>query len=273
MILYDQAGAANHLTQLWAPPADLRHAVEYLWLLDRSPPTHSTWRIVPDPAPHLIVAWTPERIRSFIVGPRTRFVDGRHGRRTRTFGVRLRPGVLARWISAPAGELQDRSVELHALGERWSQSLHDEIEAATEVSQVVERVTSSLRERLGSTELDWRVRGFDALSRGSDAKRGDVSSLCASMGVSARSLRDRFRVDVGIGPKHTARIYRLYRAIDLGMTARLSWSRIAVEAGFSDQAHLIRESKHLLGETPGLFMARGGGMPESSMPRDRSALH
>jgi AraC-like DNA-binding protein len=33
---------------------------------------------------------------------------------------------------------------------------------------------------------------------------------------------------------------------------------VAREAGFTDQAHLVREFRALLGETPGAFAARAG---------------
>ncbi len=54
-------------------------------------------------------------------------------------------------------------------------------------------------------------------------------------------------------PKHYARISRLGRVLQGGEGA---WSGVALEAGFHDQSHLIRDFRDLLGLTPEQFRKR-----------------
>jgi AraC-like DNA-binding protein len=60
-----------------------------------------------------------------------------------------------------------------------------------------------------------------------------------------------FRDDLGMTPKHYARIARLRRVLARGPSS--SWARLALETGFHDQSHLIREFRDLLQVTPSTF--------------------
>jgi AraC-like DNA-binding protein len=73
--------------------------------------------------------------------------------------------------------------------------------------------------------------------------------------VTSRHLRRAFAEHIGIGPKDFARTVRLQRAVRLSRTSQ-DWSRIAAEAGYYDQAHLIADFHELVGVTPGAFAKR-----------------
>jgi AraC-like DNA-binding protein len=56
---------------------------------------------------------------------------------------------------------------------------------------------------------------------------------------------------VGLAPKALARTLRFQNALRLaGRGLSRSWSGIAAECGYADQAHLIREFRALSGATP-----------------------
>ena len=77
------------------------------------------------------------------------------------------------------------------------------------------------------------------------------------LGVTPRHLRRVFKHSVGIGPKDFARTIRLHRAIE--MTSELQdWGRIAQNAGYYDQSHLIADFHDLVGLSPGAFLGRPG---------------
>jgi AraC-like DNA-binding protein len=59
------------------------------------------------------------------------------------------------------------------------------------------------------------------------------------------------------------RITRYQRALSLRrQNARLSWSAIAVRAGYFDQAHLIHESRDIAGCTPNVLLGSDGGLTD-----------
>ncbi len=82
-----------------------------------------------------------------------------------------------------------------------------------------------------------------------------MESVASHLGVTARHLRRAFTESVGIGPKEFARTVRLQRAVRRAATSK-DWARIAVDAGYYDQAHLIADFRQLVGLTPGAFLKR-----------------
>jgi AraC-like DNA-binding protein len=67
--------------------------------------------------------------------------------------------------------------------------------------------------------------------------------------MSERQFRRRCLEESGLAPKHLCRVLRFRRACELGERG-LPWGLIAAEAGYFDQAHLIRDFREFTGATP-----------------------
>jgi AraC-like DNA-binding protein len=81
-----------------------------------------------------------------------------------------------------------------------------------------------------------------------------IGDLAGEIGWSPRHLTNRFRAEVGLRPKETARVVRFDRARRLLHTgARLG--DVAAKGGYFDQAHLSREFHALAGVSPTRWMA------------------
>lgn len=79
--------------------------------------------------------------------------------------------------------------------------------------------------------------------------RCDINTLAEETGWSRQRLWSRFRAQVGISPKHAARLVRFDRAARLlAMGARPA--EAAARAGYADQPHLNREARSIVGTTP-----------------------
>jgi AraC-like DNA-binding protein len=84
-----------------------------------------------------------------------------------------------------------------------------------------------------------------------------IGQLAKEVGWSHRHLIARFRQQVGLGPKTAARLVRfdrVWRRLDQ-QPGRLDWGLVAAEAGYADQAHLVREFRQFSGTTPSAFLA------------------
>ena len=82
-----------------------------------------------------------------------------------------------------------------------------------------------------------------------------VPNVAAEVGVSERQLERLFRERVGIAPKHYARIARLERAVALSSCAVTNQAELALRAGYSDESHLLRDFRELVGVTPSALCA------------------
>jgi AraC-like DNA-binding protein len=92
------------------------------------------------------------------------------------------------------------------------------------------------------------------------AGRVGVQELADETGWSRRHLLTRFRTQVGLAPKTTARVLRFHHAVRLLAPASVyggrpgiaapSISDVAAACGYADHAHLVREFHALAGCTP-----------------------
>jgi AraC-like DNA-binding protein len=161
------------------------------------------------------------------------------------FGVRFRLGAAGAALGVPAVELADLSIDA------------EDVLGAGATERVAEGGLPALLELVRA-----RRRPVDPLDRAAALAMADpgtrVSALGTALGVSERQLRRRFLDAVGYGPKTLARVLRFQRFLELaGRDADLG--RLALDAGYADQAHLTREARRLSGRTPAELVASGAG--------------
>jgi AraC-like DNA-binding protein len=100
--------------------------------------------------------------------------------------------------------------------------------------------------RKPAREIDWAWRQLD-LSRGSIR----VEKITEQLGWTRKRLVNLFRDEIGIPPKALARILRFRMALaELNARQIVNFSEVALECGYSDQAHMIRDFKDFSGLTP-----------------------
>ncbi len=81
-----------------------------------------------------------------------------------------------------------------------------------------------------------------------------VGAIAQELGLSVDAFEKRFRRRVGASPKQLATIVRLRRAIESHGRAS-SLTRVALDAGFYDQAHFNRQFVAATGSAPRTFLA------------------
>lgn len=85
----------------------------------------------------------------------------------------------------------------------------------------------------------------------------NVASTAAALFSSERQFRRRFEAATGLLPSTMRRIVRFQRFLAPAWTCErpsTHLARLAVEAGYSDQAHLTREAARLEGRSPRSFL-------------------
>jgi AraC-like DNA-binding protein len=83
---------------------------------------------------------------------------------------------------------------------------------------------------------------------------GSVADLAARHHVSVRTVQRLFTQYVGIGPKWVMQRYRLHDALErLDRRRRQDWTRFALDLGYYDHAHFLRDFRSLVGLTPAAY--------------------
>jgi transcriptional regulator GlxA family with amidase domain len=81
-----------------------------------------------------------------------------------------------------------------------------------------------------------------------------IASVARAQGLGSTRLERIFLRQVGLTPKHVARIARLQRALGAA-SPPVALADLAGRAGYADQAHLTRDFAQLIGRPPGAFFA------------------
>jgi AraC-like DNA-binding protein len=220
--------------------------IEAVWhheAAHRSPASQDAHSIPPDGSIDLIVRIREGEIAdAFVHGASLRAHTAIVDSADSMVGIRFRPGIGASLLRVRASELTGGRVSIDELTGRKLEG-RATIESATER---LLRLAVELHDR-AAAPAPVVLEAVQAIERSSGAIR--IAALARSRRVAERTLHRKFLDAVGLGPKELARVVRA-RAAKERIRRGGSLAAIAVELGFSDQAHLTRELVDLLGERP-----------------------
>jgi AraC-like DNA-binding protein len=267
------------------PPLDA--FVECVWFLageqdGSGAATPSLQRILPDGCVELIfhfrerfhaISTTGGPIRQpacFVVGLLTSPFVIAPAARVDTMAVRFRPGGAYPFVRGPLTALTDRAA---ALDDFWGRETADRIWQQLAVTSLACRrgdaakaddeaarvgvISRELLQRLAMVEPDRATASAVADLVGTSG-RASIGRVAARAGMTTRHLQRRFAERVGVSPKLLARILRFQRTLLHRAAAdrpRPDWVRVAVDCGYTDQSHLIRDYGAFAGETPATLLA------------------
>lgn len=113
----------------------------------------------------------------------------------------------------------------------------------------------------GTEPQEWLVRAADGLVAGH--RPGNmIREISRGLGVCPETLTRAFKRAFGGLPSVYRRWSRVSSARHLILGEGLGLAEAAVEAGFTDQSHMTRELKQMLGITPGALRRLGDGRLE-----------
>jgi AraC-like DNA-binding protein len=226
--------------ELSPPPAVADH-VAAVWVRRGTPNGSTPLRVVPDGSADIIWHDDGRSVTTLVAGPDTeaQLAPLAHG--SRMVGIRFAPGAANAVLGIPLDVLRNLRVPL---GELWGPAAHELAERVALSDQPELTLATAVRQRI-TAPLDPTT---SALARRLEFAVGPgvVSHLAAELGVSERQLQRRCRTAFGYGPKTLQRVLRFQRALRL---ARAGGRLVDVAAvvGYSDQAHMARESRRLAG--------------------------
>lgn len=125
---------------------------------------------------------------------------------------------------------------------------------------LLEQFTADLVDRAPtrcSVDLQFSDRVLDALAT---APLANASQVADRLGMSVRQLHRRSQFSFGYGPGTLARLLRLHRFLALASTTAASsgggrLAGLAIDAGYSDHAHLAGECRAISGHTPSVLLS------------------
>lgn len=231
------AGVALNETDVYrefAPPEYLRDSIACFWIRRGD---GGTVRVLPDACTDIV--WLAG-VGAIVAGPDTGPSFSSTGAGQLIVGARFLPGAGGVALGLPLDEVRDHRVPLADLGLDPRQQLSGDLEPLDALAAV-----STAATRMAATGPPDRAAQAATVSLLDPRQR--VDRLAADLGWSERQLRRRCLAAVGYGPKILQRILRFRRFL---AADRTEIGRAALDAGYSDQAHLTRECRRLTGLSP-----------------------
>jgi len=172
-------------------------------------------------------------------------------------GVHFKPGGAFPFLGISADELADMHLDLGAIWGSAASETRERLCAANSNRQQFRLLENLLLARLRRPlehhpAVALALEGFSK-----DNTRSIVRELAREAGYSDRRFIDLFRVEVGLKPKLFNRIQRFQRLLThVHCMARPNWSELALNAGYFDQSHLIRDFVVFTGVSPADYVYR-----------------
>jgi AraC-like DNA-binding protein len=221
-------------------PEALKRWVECSWSIEPEQPI-AEYAVAPDGCFDIIYT-REEGLRA--IGTMT--VEQRYELRpgADTVGLRFRPGMAGAFLRTAPVELTDAAAPLVDL---WGRAAR-ELEARLEDAEAPEALLRAQLEAPAGAPNGVQ-RAIEEIVAGHG--NVDLEYIARQANLSARQFRRRCLEESGLTPKHLCRVLRFRRASRLAQgVLRPQWSGIAADAGYFDQAHLIRDFREFTGRTP-----------------------
>jgi AraC-like DNA-binding protein len=251
------AGAFRHARV--APAASLAALVEHYWfvgwdLRGRPPQQQET---LPHPNVHLVVEHDADGVYGVHTARYTKALAGRGF----AFGIKFRPGGFRPFLGRPVAQIADTRVALASLFGaegaclvRAVRACADSAPADAVPGALAALAEEFLRARLPPADGDAELAAALVDAVAADPGLFSVEALAAQAGMNRRALQRLFQQYVGVGPKWVIQRYRLHEAVaQLQAGAAPDMAQLALDLGYFDQAHFIREFSALVGKPPGAY--------------------
>ena len=181
----------------------------------------------------------------------TSFIEISYPQTVEMFGIRFRPAGITAFTRVPVEELTDRDVELALVDTLFDKSFYETLPEKQSVEEMIRHTDNYLincipylyhpeKQIIRAVELICFAKG-----QLSPAKIAYEVCLCQ------RHFERKFKSAIGISPKTFAKIHRFKHALRyLRDNPDQDLTSVAIECGYYDHTHLIKDFKTLSGNTP-----------------------
>lgn len=196
--------------------------------------------------------------RILLVGQMRRHILIQPTGKVRLLGVRFWPGGAYPFLRFPQDEITDQIIDLDSAWGRTAREIEARIQEARsrdDQLRAVETQLLAVLNRFRTNRENFSAIVAPILRTGG---RLPIDTLAKNAGLSRRQLDRLFNTRVGLPPKLLSRVVRfqmVFAALERDDISR-RWAGLAVECGYSDQPHLIKDFKAFAGVEPTSYFSQ-----------------
>jgi len=249
------AGAFRH--ERLAPCSALAGLVEHYWFVgwDMQGQAPQQQETLPHPNVHLVVEHDTDGVYGVHTARYTKQLAGQGF----AFGVKFRPGGFRPFLGRAVAQIADQRMPLAEIfgtaGEELAHQLRSHAAGEEMAGAMAATAETFLLARLPQPDADVERAALLVAAIAGDPALLTVDALAAQAGLDKRALQRLFQQYVGVGPKWVIKRYRMHEAVArLQAGDKGSLARLALDLGYFDQAHFIKDFAALVGKTPGEYL-------------------
>jgi len=255
-VLVPQFASGRFEHKRGAPSAQLAQLVEHYWYVswDMQGNQPQTQETLPHPNVHLVVEAEDAGIFGVHTARYTRLLEGRGY----AFGIKFRPTGFQPFLAHPLATIAGSCLAPDAVFGPAGKAYVSEIRSiAAAPDAMMAAAEAFLLARIPAADEQLLRANALVAAIATDPELRTVDALAAQSGLNKRSLQRLFQHYVGVGPKWVIKRYRMHEAVAQLQSgaagAPLSLAALALDLGYFDQAHFIRDFTALVGKPPGEY--------------------
>ncbi len=191
-----------------------------------------------------------------LTGPRSSSIAIDTEEQACVVGISFCPAGALPFLKMPCAELHNQIVNADDLWGRLATELRDRILEALSPAKKLRAVELFLLQRAAG-QFDAEPLVEHAVSQFLHAPQAArIAELAYKSGLTSRHFIDLFKYHVGMAPKLFCRVRRfqeVLRRISAGR--RVVWTNVALDCGYFDQSHFIRDFQSFAGVNPSKYLA------------------
>jgi AraC-like DNA-binding protein len=168
--------------------------------------------------------------------------------------VVFKPGALYRLTNIPSNHLTNQYIDAQTVFSKEIKYVNEKIDECKSYLQMIEVVETFLLNEIKQNSCE--IHPFDIATTKlfNAALIPNVDILAKMAFQSTRNFERHFKQRMGTSPKYFLKVMRFENAFRMkNKKPELDWLTIAINCGYYDYQHLVRDYKDLTGLTPNQF--------------------
>lgn len=248
-VLHRQESAKHFQISRYQPSSAIAFFVEHYWIVRWDLRGKNPYRqdVLTHPSVHLVFEKRNTWIWGVVTGKFTRELK----EKGQVLGIKFLPGAFYAFLQKPVATFTDDLLPFNEVFDDDLEVLEDTILSYESDEHMVNKAEAFLMRHL--PEKDPRIEEINQIIQCIMNEKTilKVDDLVKRFSYNKRTLQRLFRQYVGVTPKWVISRYRLHEAAEqmaAGQTE--NWPTLALELGYFDQAHFIRDFKAIVGQSP-----------------------
>jgi AraC-like DNA-binding protein len=199
-----------------------------------------------------------------INGSQTRRYDFHLPHSQMMLSVDFQPGGLSKFLQMPLNdEFLDERIDAESLLNPEISDVYEQLVNAGSYALLIPIIESYLWKRIQRLNINFQPIDKMNLLIESELVNRPIEQWADYACLSVSQFERRFKQQMGISPKFFARINRFHQAFALKEhQLSMDWLSIALQTGYHDYQHLVKDFKQFAGATPNSLIRAHANAPE-----------